>query len=268
MAIRHLIAAALTASACAAHADVIPSTTAGAQSSFLSGWTTGDGTNVMSSGVLSNNVNLIGGVAYGSSASADALLGKASSSLGSAGGATKLFYTKGVEGMYLLGAGHGVLAAMIGNGVSVVGSNGGVLVTPGVAAVKKSVTAPVALAASATAPRTATAAAVPATTATTASAPAAAVTTLGTTVSSADTSTAPAAATTVDSTATSTKSFSSFVAATGVAAAAPLQAIVPTVTFARLAAPAAAVASVPEPSTIALMLAGLIGAGALSRRRR
>lgn len=127
MAIRHIIAAGLMASACAAHAGVVPSS----QSAFLSGWTTANGTSVLGSGVLSSNVNLIGGVSYGAGASAsDALLNQASANLGAAG--TQLYYTKGIEGMYLLGSGHGILAAMLGNGVSVVGSNGGVTVGQGV----------------------------------------------------------------------------------------------------------------------------------------
>jgi hypothetical protein len=138
MSIRYLVAVALMAGACAAHADVIPSsTTASAASTFLSGWTTGNGTDVMSSGVMSGNLNLIGGVAYGSAASADALFTKASGSLGTAADSAKLYYTKGVEGMYLLGAGHGLLAAMLGNGVSVVSSNGGVVVSDGTAAAQQ-----------------------------------------------------------------------------------------------------------------------------------
>jgi hypothetical protein len=138
MLIRYLAAVALMAGACAAHADVIPSsTTASAASTFLSGWTTGNGTDVMSSGVISGNLNLIGGVAYGSAASADALFTKASGSLGTAADSAKLYYTKGVEGMYLLGAGHGLLAAMLGNGVSVVSSNGGVVVSDGTAAAQQ-----------------------------------------------------------------------------------------------------------------------------------
>lgn len=127
MAIRHFIAAGLMASACIAQANVVQTP----QSAFLSGWTTANGTSVLGSGVLSSNVNLIGGVSYGAGASAaDALLNQASANLGTAG--TQLYYTKGVEGMYLLGSGHGILAAMLGNGVSVVGSNGGVTVGQGI----------------------------------------------------------------------------------------------------------------------------------------
>lgn len=133
MALRHIIFAAFMASACAAHADVITSgsSSSSAQSAFLSGWTTSNGTSVLGSGALSGNLSLIGGVAYGSSADqAGALMNQASSTLGS-NGQTKLFYTKGIEGMYLLGAGHGILAAMLGTSVSVVGSNGGVIVGTG-----------------------------------------------------------------------------------------------------------------------------------------
>jgi hypothetical protein len=136
MPIRRLVAVAMLTCACAAHADVIttptpPSTASG----FLSGWTTGTGASVIGSGSLSN-VNLIGGVAYGAKGEqgtslADVLLGKASDSLGSAAGQTQLYYSNGIEGQYLLGMGHGLLAAMLGNGLSVVGSNGGVVISKG-----------------------------------------------------------------------------------------------------------------------------------------
>lgn len=133
MALRHIVFAAFMASACAAHADVISSASSGssAQSAFLSGWTTSNGASVIGSGAMSGNLSLIGGVAYGSSADqAGSLMSQASSTLGSVG-QTKLFYSKGIEGMYLLGAGHGILAAMLGNSVSIVGSNGGVIVGTG-----------------------------------------------------------------------------------------------------------------------------------------
>lgn len=133
MALRHIVLAAFMASACAAHADVITSGSSGAsaQSSFLSGWTTSNGTSVLGSGALSGNLSLVGGIAYGSSADqASSLLNQASSTLGTEN-QTKLFYTKGIDGMYLLGSGHGILAAMLGTSVSVVGSNGGVIVGTG-----------------------------------------------------------------------------------------------------------------------------------------
>jgi hypothetical protein len=136
MPIRRLVAVAMLTCACAAHADVIstppaPTTASG----FLSGWTTASGASVIGSGVLSN-VNLIVGVAYGATGEqganlADVLFGKASGSLGSAADQTQLFYANGIEGQYLLGMGHGLLAAMLGNGLSVVGSNGGVVVSKG-----------------------------------------------------------------------------------------------------------------------------------------
>jgi hypothetical protein len=144
MLIRQLVVAALAATACAAHADVIPASgsTSTTQSGFLSGWTGANGTDVLGSGVLSGNVSLIGGIAYsaaskasgnqGSATLADVLYGKASANIGQgADGQTKLFYQQGIEGMYLLGAGHGILAAMLGNGVSVVGSSDGVTVSQG-----------------------------------------------------------------------------------------------------------------------------------------
>jgi hypothetical protein len=144
MLIRQLVVAALAATACAAHADVIPSSgsTNTTQSGFLSGWTGANGTDVLGSGVLSGNLSLIGGIAYsaasktsgnqGSATLADVLYGKASANIGQgADGQTKLFYQQGIEGMYLLGSGHGILAAMLGSGVSVVGSSDGVTVSQG-----------------------------------------------------------------------------------------------------------------------------------------
>jgi hypothetical protein len=234
MSIRQFVAAALMASACAAHADVIPSpSTASSPSTFLSGWTTGNGTDIMSSGVMSKNVNLIGGVAYGSAASADALFNKASDSLGAAADSTKLYYTKGIEGMYLLGAGHGLLAAMLGNGVSVVGANGGVVVTQGTEAGKTS-----------TSTQTGGMSSPPAN-----SSP-------STGDSTPSSSPSPGASTGGDSPTDATvrpDASESF----------------PPNNQGQLELPggAAPLATVPEPSTIALMLAGLLGAGSLTRRR-
>jgi hypothetical protein len=146
MLIRHLIVAALAASACAAHADVIPASgSAGAtatQSGILSSWKGANGADVLSSGVLSGNVSLIGGITYsaaskssgnsGTATLADVLYGKASANIGqTADGQTALYYKQGIEGMYLLGSGHGILAAMLGTGVSVVGSSDGVIISKG-----------------------------------------------------------------------------------------------------------------------------------------
>jgi hypothetical protein len=143
MLIRQLFVAAVAAgAACAAQADVIPATGSTTTPAVLSGWTGANGTDVLSSGVLSGNLSLIGGLSYseaskvsgaaGSATLADVLMGKASASVGqTTDGQTQLFYKQGIEGMYLLGAGHGILAAMLGNGVSVVGSSGGVIVSQG-----------------------------------------------------------------------------------------------------------------------------------------
>jgi hypothetical protein len=135
MAIRYLIAAAMMFATGAASADVIPSTSG--QSGFLSNWTTGNGTDVLTSGVLASNVSLIGGISHSAASNsnvnlADVLRGKAAATLGQGGGEIKLSFTKGIEAMYVLGAGNGILAAMAGDGMSVVGSSDGVTVTPGV----------------------------------------------------------------------------------------------------------------------------------------
>lgn len=135
MAIRHVAAAALLVCASVAHADPISATSAPA-GSFLNNWTTGNGTNVLGSGVLGGSFNLVGGVSYGSGATdaslTDVLMGKASANLGQVDGQTQLFFSRGVEGTYLLAAGNGILAATLGDGKSVIGTADGALIVDGV----------------------------------------------------------------------------------------------------------------------------------------
>jgi hypothetical protein len=129
MSTRYLIAAALLfGSVCGAQAAVVP---AAAQSGFLSGWTSGNGADVVSSGVLSNGVSLVGGAAYGSGNLAEALYQKASASVGQTGTEVKLSYSQGIEGTYLLSTSNAKLAAMLGNGMSVVSTSDGKVVTQG-----------------------------------------------------------------------------------------------------------------------------------------
>lgn len=128
MSTRYLVAAALLfGSACGAQAEVV---SAAAQSGFLSGWTGGNGADVVGSGVLSNGVSLVGGAAYGSGNLAEALYQKASANVGT-GTEVKLSYSKGIEGTYLLSTSNAKLAAMLGNGMSVVSTSDGKVVTPG-----------------------------------------------------------------------------------------------------------------------------------------
>jgi len=128
MSTRYLVAAALLfGSTCGAQAEVV---SAAAQSGFLSGWTGGNGADVVSSGVLANGVSLVGGAAYGSGNLAEALYQKASASVGT-GTEVKLSYSKGIEGTYLLSTSNAKLAAMLGNGMSVVSTSDGKVVTPG-----------------------------------------------------------------------------------------------------------------------------------------
>jgi hypothetical protein len=129
MSTRYLIAAALLfGSACGAQAEVV---SAAPQNGFLSGWTSGNGADVVSSGVLSNGVSLVGGAAYGSGNLAEALYQKASASVGKTGTEVKLSYSQGIEGTYLLSTSNAKLAAMLGNGMSVVSTSDGKVVSSG-----------------------------------------------------------------------------------------------------------------------------------------
>ncbi|MBQ5947574.1 PEP-CTERM sorting domain-containing protein [Massilia sp. ST3] len=123
MSIRRLVVAALLASAGVAHAEVVTAP------SFLTNWTTGNGTDVIASGALGGNVNLIGGISHttgGASASLeDVLFGKASASLGNG---TQLRFENGIQGSYLIGSDNGALAARLGNNKSVVNTNDGVTI--------------------------------------------------------------------------------------------------------------------------------------------
>lgn len=133
MTIRRLVIAALFASAGAAHADAIP--TQASTPKIVSNWTTGNGTDVLGSGVLQGNLNLIGGVTYtGGGASVkleDVLYGKVAGTVGEEDGQTKLFFQRGIEANYLLASGHGILAATVGPGKSVVGSADGAIISDG-----------------------------------------------------------------------------------------------------------------------------------------
>jgi len=123
MSTRYLIAALLMTSACVAQADVLPAS--GSQSSFLSGWTSADGSNIVNSGTL------IGGVAYGNDSAemVKALYDKASAS--TVGGEVNLSLSQGIEGTYVVGTSNAIMAAMLGNGVSVVNTADGKKVLTG-----------------------------------------------------------------------------------------------------------------------------------------
>lgn len=124
MSIRHLVVATLLVGAGAAQADVV-------SSGFQNGWTASDGTSVIGSGVLGNGVSLVGGVAHSANGDlSSALVGKTSASLSQAD-AQKLFVTQGIDANYVLSAGNGLLAARYGNSVSIINDGDGVKVVPG-----------------------------------------------------------------------------------------------------------------------------------------
>lgn len=125
MSTRHFVAAAMFILAGAAQADVVSTT------GFQNGWNTGNGSSVIGSGVLGNDVSLVGGVAHSANGDlSSALIGKASASLSSAD-AQKLFVQQGIDANYVLSAGNGLLAARYGNSVSVINDGDGKKIVPG-----------------------------------------------------------------------------------------------------------------------------------------
>jgi hypothetical protein len=129
---RIFVAASLLATFCAAHADVLPtSTTSTGGSSFLDHWTDSNGRDVASSNALGTNVHLIGGVALGNESAAQALMKKASADAAS-GSAVTVKRSDGISGVYAVASSNYKAAAAAGNGTSVVSkSNGDILVTKG-----------------------------------------------------------------------------------------------------------------------------------------
>ncbi|WP_312520552.1 PEP-CTERM sorting domain-containing protein [Massilia sp.] len=130
MSIRHLVVAALLASAGAAQADVVSTAS---QPTFVNGWTAANGTNVLASGVLGSDVSLVGGIAHSTGNSANltnALAGNASAYMSSSD-AQKLFVQQGIDASYLLSAGNGLLAARYGNSTSVINDGDGVKIVVG-----------------------------------------------------------------------------------------------------------------------------------------
>lgn len=132
MLIRRLVIASLIAGAASAQAGTI-TTQAAQPNNVISGWTTGNGTDVLSSGVLQGgNLNLVAGVAHSADASlSDILYGKVAGSVQQVEGQTQLFFQRGIEANYLLASGHGILAATAGLGKSVVGSAHGAIISDG-----------------------------------------------------------------------------------------------------------------------------------------
>jgi hypothetical protein len=243
MSTRYLIAALLMTSACVAQADVLPAS-GSAQSSFLSGWTTGNGTNVVNSGTL------IGGVAYGNDSATlvKALYDKASAS--QVGGAVNLSLSQGIEGTYVVGTSNAMMAAMLGNGVSVVNTADGKKVLTGSSG---NASAPVAGVSGGSSPVAGTgSAAAPAAS----QSPSAQQPALGGDVV-ADIGLGIGAGGSQD---INTPITNLPLANTGSGAGAGAGAATGT--------DAGVAAEVPEPSSIALMMAGMMGALALGRRRR
>lgn len=127
MSTRYLIAALLMTSACVAHADV--TTAAPGSSGFLSSWTTGNGGNVIGSGALSD-ASLIGGIAHGADASiTQDLYEKASASAAQNNGVVKVSYNQGIAGDFLTRTSNAMLVAILGDNLSAVSSPDGAIIT-------------------------------------------------------------------------------------------------------------------------------------------
>jgi hypothetical protein len=128
MSIRHLVVASLLISAGAAHADVVSSAS---QPAFQTGWTSGNGSSVIGSGVFGSGVSLVGGIAHNANKDlTSALVGSASASL-SQSEAQKLFVQQGIDASYVLSAGNGLLAARFGNSAAVINDGDGVKIVQG-----------------------------------------------------------------------------------------------------------------------------------------
>jgi hypothetical protein len=128
MSIRHLVVASLLISAGAAQADVVSSAS---QPAFQNGWTSGNGSSVIGSGVFGSGVSLVGGIAHNANTDlTSVLVGKASASL-SQSDAQKLFVQQGIDASYVLSAGNGLLAARFGNSAAVINDGDGVKIVQG-----------------------------------------------------------------------------------------------------------------------------------------
>ena len=128
MSIRHLVVASFLISAGAAQADVVSSVS---QPAFQSGWTSGNGSSVIGSGVFGSGVSLVGGIAHNANTDlTSVLVGKASASL-SQSDAQKLFVQQGIDASYVLSAGNGLLAARFGNSAAVINDGDGVKIVQG-----------------------------------------------------------------------------------------------------------------------------------------
>lgn len=128
---RIFVAASLLATVCAAHAEVLPAAAASSQASFLDQWTDAAGNNVAASNVLGSNMRLVGGVALGNESAAQALMQKASAAAAN-GAAVTVKRANGITGTYALAKSNYKAAAAAGNGVSITSnSNGDMIVSRG-----------------------------------------------------------------------------------------------------------------------------------------
>lgn len=119
MTTKFLIAAALMASACAAHADVLPGTSPATA-------TVTNGSNV--AGVLGDST-MIAGVSRGTGSDAlvQALYDKVSAAVGND---MKVSLKQGIDGVYVQGLSTAKAAALAGDGMSVINTSNGFKVVP------------------------------------------------------------------------------------------------------------------------------------------
>lgn len=132
---RRLVVASLLAAQGLAGVSLAHAASADAGPGFVTGWKASNGTDMLASGVLGRDVSLLGGVAHRvGDTLANSLLGSASASLTQVE-AQQLYVQRGIEADYVLSGGNALLAALSGNSAAVINDGSGAAVLPVTASV-------------------------------------------------------------------------------------------------------------------------------------